>query len=250
MSVELLGPRKEGGTLPEGWSERTFDPARFPRKSRYAVTGRGAETSLEASTDGGASFIFKDISVEPAAYPYLAWRWRVEKIFEKADETTRKGDDFPARLCLGFRFDATGASLGERLFFEIARLRSDAGKYPPRYVLCYVWAGKLKENTWAPSPWGERSGVIAVRSGAAGLGKWRFEIRDYVGDFRAIKGVSPPSVDFVALMIDGDGTGSSGTSYFRKIELLAEPPPCLAGEISEPPKRSSLAPVKAMDRIR
>ena len=69
--------------------------------------------------------------------------------------------------------------------------------------------------------------MIAVRTGAADLRKWRWEARNYLQDFKAIVGEEPPPVEFVAVMIDGDGTGSVGVSYFDSIELRSDLPPGL-----------------------
>jgi hypothetical protein len=80
--------------------------------------------------------------------------------------------------------------------------------------------------------------MVVVRSGKAGLKKWREEKRDYVKDFRAAFGEEPTEVKFVGIMIDGDNTKSSGVSYFADIRFLARGPQKAPGKTvtTEEPK--------------
>jgi hypothetical protein len=74
------------------------------------------------------------------------------------------------------------------------------------------------------NPYQSRAKMLVVRSGEEGLEAWHEEARDYVEDFRSIIGEDPSEVEFVAIMIDGDDTGSSGVRYFADIRFLAEMP--------------------------
>ena len=239
ISVGRFSDRDIGKDLPDGWRELTFDPKKFPIQSQYKVVelnGHGAV--LKASTDGGVSAIYRPVDVNPKDYPYISWRWRVENIYPGVDETTKKGDDYPARVYIGFRYDPERANLVTRAKFNLAKRRSKEGHYPPLYVLNYVWATTLEADTWIPNPWEKRSKVVAVKSGAGGLGRWHHEARHYLRDFQAIVGEDPPRIDFVAVMIDGDGSRSSGGAYFDDIKLLSAPPPDFGREVPAPPRRA------------
>jgi len=230
ITVADFGPGDVGKSLPNGWERITFDPKRIPRQSSYDVIrleGQGGGEDrfvLRAQTSGGASAIYRRMHIDPEKYPYLVWSWRVDQIFAKANERTKQGDDYPARLYIGFRYAPSRVDWMTRIAFRMAKARSKQNRYPPLYVLNYVWANKLKRNAWMSNPWQERSKMIAVRSGRKGLKSWRREGRNYLKDFQAIVGEKPTPVEFVAIMIDGDGTGSRGVCYFDDIEFRARPP--------------------------
>jgi hypothetical protein len=101
------------------------------------------------------------------------------------------------------------------------------------------WGNTLKKNTWMPNSWVGRSKMIAVRSGAEGLGQCHTEVRDYLRDYRAIIGEDPPPADYIAIMIDGDGTKSTGVSYFADIEFCSHPPSEIGPDSLRPPTKSA-----------
>ena len=212
-----------GKSPPPGWKELIFSPKKVPRRSKYDVVKLNGEYVLRASTDKGASLLYRDVDIDPYEYPYIVWRWRVDQLFTKADEITKSGDDYPARLYIGFRYDPSRAGPLARAEFGLAKSGSENGRFPPLWVLNYVWANRLNRNTWIANPWEQRSKVIAARSGGDGVGAWRTQVRNYLGDFKAITGEEPTAVSMIGVMIDGDNTGSKGTSYFGRIEVRASP---------------------------
>src|SRR5438105_1049028 len=57
--------------------------------------------SMRFETHDSASMLFRQVDVDLAANPMLAWRWLIElPIRSPLDERTREGDDHPARLFL------------------------------------------------------------------------------------------------------------------------------------------------------
>ena len=234
--VAEFGPEDAGKEIPPGWREQTFDPDDFPKKSEYKVIKLEDKYVLRARTDGGVSGLYKPVNVKIKDFPYIAWKWRVEQVFEKTDARTKEGDDYPARLYIAFKYDPERVGFFTRATFELAKRRSEEGEYPPLWALNYVWANKLTENTWIPNPWQERSKMIAVQSGSQGTGKWRWEVRNYLKDFKAIVGEEPTPIQFIAVMIDGDGTGSRGVSYFERVELWSDIPPYAESDRLPPPR--------------
>ena len=222
--VDRFDPRDAGRDLPQGWQALTFDPEDVPRKSRYEVVRRDGEGVLKASTQGGASAIYRRLDVDPKQYPYISWRWRVDQVFPKADVRKKEGDDYPARLYVAFKYDRSRVNLLVRGEYELAKQTSPEGRYPPLYVLNYVWTDKVKENTWFANPWRDQAKMVIVRSGKDGLKEWHRETRNYLEDFRAVVGEEPTPVEYIGVMIDGDQTGSEGVSYFDDIELRRKPP--------------------------
>lgn len=213
-----------GKGLPEGWREQTFDPKKVPRPSEYGLVELDGEVVLRGRTRSGASLVYRRVDVDWRTHPYVAWRWRVDQVFDKQDERAKAGDDYPARIYIGFKYDPGRVNWLQRRLFERARRRSDDGSYPPLYTVNYVWATKEPPGATYPNPYQSRAKMVVVRSGGAGLKEWHGEARNYVEDFRETVGGEPPEVEFVAVMIDGDDTESSGVCYFADIRFLAEAP--------------------------
>jgi len=226
-----------GSEEPGGWRALTFDSNGGIKPSEYRVVKKDGDVVLRGETEQGSSALFREIEVDPEEYPYLAWRWRVEQPFPQGDGTRKEGDDYPARLYVAFQYDASRVGLWTRMKFRMAKGESDYSGYPPLWALNYVWANTLKRNTWIANPWQERSKMIAVRTGSEGVGKWHWEVRNYVQDFKTIVGEEPTSVKFIAVMIDGDNTNSKGKAYFGPIQLWSELPPRFRGEVPAPPRR-------------
>ncbi len=236
--VAEFGPEDVDKEIPAGWEELRFDPDEFPKKSAYRVVKLGDKYALRAHTQGGVSGLYKPVNVKIEDYPYIAWKWRVDQVFEKSDARTKTGDDYPARLYIAFKYDPDRVGFFTRASFELAKTRSEKDEYPPLWALNYIWASNLKENTWVPNAWEERSKMIAVQSGKNGTGEWRWEVRNYRKDLKAIVDEEPTPIQFIAVMIDGDGTGSAGTSYFQRIELWSDIPPYAKSDQIKPPKRN------------
>lgn len=213
-----------GKELPDGWRHQTFDPKKVPRASEYDLVEMGGETVLRGRTQSGASLVYRRVEVDWRTHPVIAWRWRVDQVFDKEDEPSKAGDDYPARLYIGFKYDPERVNWLQRRLFERARRQSDDNSYPPLYTLNYVWATKEPPGAAYDNPYQSRAKMLVARSGRKGLRQWHEEARNYVEGFREIVGEEPPEVEFVALMIDGDDTESSGVSYFADIRFLAEMP--------------------------
>lgn len=236
MALSEFGPR-DVGKIPDGWEELKFDEDNVPRPSRYQVVRLDGRPVLKGTTDGGASGLFRPVNVDPKKHPYIAWRWRIEQVYPKADGRRKSGDDYPARLYVAFKYDSSRVGWGTRLTYEYLRRQSPNDRYPPLYALDYVWASRLKAGTWLPNPWEGRAKMIVLRSGKRGLGEWHRECRNYVRDFKAIVDEALPEVEYVAVMIDGDNTKFKGVAYFADIEFRAAPSPGFDADALDPPKR-------------
>ena len=213
-----------GRHLPDGWRHQTFDPKKVPRPSEYDMAELDDEVVLRGRTRSGASLVYRRVDVDWRTHPVIAWRWRVDQVFDKDNERSKAGDDYPARVYIGFKYDPDRANWFQRRLFERARRRSDDNSYPPLYTLNYVWATKEPPGASFDNPYQSRAKMVVARSGRRGLRAWQEEARNYAEDFREIVGEEPPEVEFVAIMIDGDDTDSSGVSYFADIRFLREMP--------------------------
>jgi hypothetical protein len=128
--------------LPSGWHHRKFW-TRSPMTMAFAV--KDGVPSMRFETRASASMLFREVDIDLAAYPMLAWRWFIElPIKSPLDERTREGDDHPARLFLRFITDrrekcAMEVIWGNRLKpgdYKYIHLRRDTGLKFPRAERC------------------------------------------------------------------------------------------------------------------
>ena len=201
------------GGLPEGWKPLTFE--KIPSHTRYALIRDGDIVVLEAKSSASASALAREVEIEPAELPIVEWRWKISNLIERADLHSKKGDDYPARIYVGFAYDSTKLSIFERALYEFYRLLY--GAYPPTRVLNYVWDGKAPAGTIAPNAYTGRVMMIVVESGADGVGEWRTARRNLLEDYRRAFGEEPPAISTLAVMSDTDNTGEAVTSYYGDI---------------------------------
>ena len=179
----------------EGWQTKVFKG-----ETRYTVMKDGDGFAVEAISQGTASGLVHEMTVDLTETPCLIWSWKVDTVLEGLDETTKAGDDFPARVYV---------VVSGGLFFWNTR------------ALNYVWSGSHPvEATW-PNPYTSQSTMVAAQSGQSRAGQWVMESRHVADDFKRFAGVDIEEIDAVAIMTDTDGSGLSATAYYRDIRFSA-----------------------------
>lgn len=175
----------------DGWTEK-----HFAGTTEYVLTEDAGRRVLRAVSRASASGLYKHRRIDLDETPYLHWSWKVEKTLGRLDETTKAGDDYPARVYV---------IVSGGLFFWQTR------------VVNYVWASNQPQGeTWS-NAYTANAGMIALRSGDAQAGIWLSERRNVREDFRRVHGLDVRYVDAVALMTDTDNTGKSATAYYGDI---------------------------------
>jgi hypothetical protein len=212
------GPAVDG--LPAGWTPLTF--RKIARYTRYSLMDAEGGHVVKAEADASASGLIRRTDLDPREHRLLRWRWRVERLLDKADMRTKQGDDYPARIYVAFAYDRARASFGQRIRYEAARLIY--GEYPPHAGLNYVWDGKAEVGTTMPNAFTERVRMVVVESGPARLGRWLSYERDILADYRRAFGEDPPRISGVAIMTDTDGTRESAVAYYADISIAAPAP--------------------------
>ncbi|MBK1858797.1 DUF3047 domain-containing protein [Cerasicoccus arenae] len=197
-----------------------WEPLDFPLQSNseYSITPEGY---LRAEANDSVSAIILAKRFQPAATPWLTWRWNVENTFVKGDAQSKSGDDFPMRVSVCFKFDPKKVSDNERRWFKMQKLVW--GDYPPYRVLHYVYANRVDlPERYLPCPYSERARIIVQRSGVDGLKQWHEEKVNIMNDFRAAFGEEPPKDAVISIMADGDNTHESSTAFLDWIEISSQ----------------------------
>lgn len=179
-----------------GWTEKTFKG-----KTTYDFVKDGDTTVLHAHCKATASGLFKKVTVSAAEYPILRWRWKIAHTLHKEDVTTKKGDDFAARVYAVF----------PRTFFWQTR------------AIMYVWSAKMPKDSVAPNPYTGKVQIIAVESGDGKAGQWVSEERNILEDYRKVFHEEPPKLGAIALMTDTDDTGEEAEAWYGDIFLSPRP---------------------------
>ncbi len=180
----------------------TWAPHSFAGTTEYLLVEIDGRQAVEANcTDGTASGLFYREDIDLTRTPVVEWEWRVDEILTGVDETTRAGDDYPARLYL----------VDEAPFL---RWRTRA--------LNYVWSSTSKPGSDWPNAFADQARMLAV-AGAEHAGQgWRTERRNVLEDFRRHHDREPDRINAVAVMTDCDNTGQQTRAWYGNIRFLPE----------------------------
>lgn len=174
---------------------------------------------VEAASNASVAALVWDLSVDPAEFPIMHWEWRVANLLESSDISTRKGDDFPARVYVTFAYDLRRLQWVARTKIRLARLLY--GDAVPGAALCYVWDREAPAGTITRSAYTDRVQMIVVESGDDRLNEWVPVTRNIYDDFRLAFGEEPPPVSGVVITTDTDDTGESALAWFGDVTLSA-----------------------------
>lgn len=179
-----------------GWHHETF-----MRSEPMIITfeEKVGFDAIRLDTRDMGSMLFRHVEIPLMDYPFLNWRWMVEAAIEgKVDETTRDGDDHPARIFVGL--ETAG---GSKKSFEL------------------IWANRVKHRTIFRI---DDFPHYVVRNNSDGLGIWHTEKLNLSAIYEEIFEESPAGIMVVeiAVMADSDNTDVATTAFFSEIKMTAD----------------------------
>ena len=183
-----------GGT--EGWEVEEFEG-----ETRYRVVELDGRRVLQADSASSASSLYLEREIDLTATPILEWSWRVETPLAVADERSKDGDDFAARLYV--------VAPGEGLFGL------------PR-AINYVWANRAEVGESWPNPFTSKVMMVAVESGERDAGTWRTHRRNVRADFLRLFEREVDALEGIAVMTDTDNSGQSARAWYGEIVFRPE----------------------------
>ena len=201
--------------LPPHWEKMVFP--NIKRQTEYRLVRDGSRTVIQADSDRSASGIIRHFKGSPRQYPWISWQWKIDHVLKKGDVASRQGDDYAARIYVAFAFSPNGLTWWQRMQYRAANLA--AGGKLPGSAINYIWANKAPQGTVVGNAYTDRAKMIVLQSGDLRAGKWVFERRNIVEDYRAAFGDRPPPIVGIAVMTDTDNTGESTTAYYSDIRL-------------------------------
>lgn len=202
-----------------GWENWTF--SRFKKPTRYELVEDAGKLVMKASAGSSASGLMHRLRLDPASYPLLTWRWKVNKLIESADNTRRQTEDSPVRVFVTFDGEIERLPLAEQLLFDDVYLMT--GRRMPYATLVYIWENRAPRDTVIPNAHTSRIIMIVAESGRDNLGRWQEVTRNIVEDFKRAFDETPDAVTAVGIMTDTDNTGTEAEGFYGDIRFLRAP---------------------------
>lgn len=211
------------GAPPTPWRELGRSGLRATQYRVVAVAGRIA---VQATFDSSMSMLARRVAIDLTKTPVLCWSWYIDHPVAKADMTRKSGDDYAARVYIGF--DIPDAALSGSTKFKLAIARAFFGKDLPDAAIVYVWDNNHPVGTARKSSYNDRTQLIVAETGAARAASWVSERVDLTSDFAKAFGKSKGSPVGLAIAADGDNTGSKGRAAFADIHFVGRSQNCAA----------------------
>ena len=180
-----------------GWQEK-----KFAGETQYSfVDDLRKGWVIRAISDGSASGLFKEISVDITETPFLNWSWKVDEKPVVKDEKTKDGDDYAARVYVIFR--------GSFWFWKTKTLN-------------YVWNSSYPPGESWPNAFAANARMIALQSRKTSHGVWVAEKRNIQKDIIECFGIELTTIDAIAIMTDTDNSDSRAVAYYGDIFFTSE----------------------------
>ena len=175
----------------------------------YSIDATDGSPSLKAHSQAGASILVHSVEFDVREYPWLSWRWRVDRLVDGENLRRKRGSDASARVYV--YFNTKGFPWQKR-------------------NLDYVWSRTLPVGTELSSAYTSQSKIIVVESESERAGQWLSAGRNLLDDYRRLFGEEPPKAAAIGLMVDTDNTRSEAIARFDDVLISREPPAAASSE--------------------
>lgn len=191
--------------LRDGWAARWMEQRMARDSTRFSVVLEDTRRVLQADSDTAAAALWRRIDLGEPTSARLSWRWKINGGLDtQADERTRQGDDYAARVMVAFSTDVWGAETR---------------------AIAYVWARDLRVGARFPNPFRSRVATVVLRSAGDAVDRWVVDDRDLLADYQMAFGEPPDYIGGIAFMVDTDNTETRARSWLSDLRLTALPAP-------------------------
>jgi hypothetical protein len=176
----------------EGWEKKEFKDS-----TSYQLFQIKDKQVLLAESRNQASALIKKVHIDIEKFPFLNWTWRIENRLGLADETTKSGDDYAARIYVII----------------------DGGIFVWRTkAVNYVWANRAaKGDIWKNAFAGKNAQMMALRNRQDNVSTWYTEKRNVYEDLKRLFGRQFHFIDAIAIMTDTDNGHGQAKAYYGDI---------------------------------
>ena len=212
VSVNLN--RTGAGHAYENWVHM---PLPGKAQTAYRPTRDGAREALEVQVRSSASLMRRRVDMAPGDLGAIRFSWKVPALLPQADLAQRDKADAVVRVVLTFEGDRSRLSARDRMLSELLQFMT--GEPLPYATLMYVWCPTRAPGSVIVNPRTDRIRTLVVESGPARLNQWLDYERDIRADYRRVFGEEPGRLMHVAIMSDGDNTGSGFKVWYGPVQL-------------------------------
>lgn len=212
--------RFDAGLAP--WQEVRLGTELKPNS--FSVRDWDGVPAVEVRSAGSMSLLARPVTVDLGRTPVLCWRWRIDAPLRNADMSSKRGDDYAARLYVSLALPESEKSLGLRAQLRIAR--AIWGPSVPDAAINYVWDNRHPIGTQRPNAYTDRTTMVVLRSGAADAGVWVHERRHVAQDVARLYGSAARPVQ-LAVTADTDNTGETARAGFADLHWVPEGSACI-----------------------
>jgi hypothetical protein len=170
------------------WQEKSF-----VGNNRFSFT-KGPNQILTIGSNKSASALYLKKQIDLNKTPILSWSWKISNTLNSAKETTKKGDDFSARV---YVIASTGPFIWQTR------------------TLAYVWSNSQDIGQSWPNPYTKKVQMLAVNSGSGLLDTWQFHRRNIQQDLQTAFKQKFDSISVLAVMTDTDNTQQKTTGWYK-----------------------------------
>ena len=212
---DLFSKLSAGQAMP-----KEFRKVAYPnvRPNQFALVLDEGKTVLKVESSNSAGSLAVPVALLGAqSSTTLQWRWKVDRVLDKADMDEKLADDHSARLYVFFDVPLESLPFADRTKIKLAR--SVSGVDVPTAALCYVWDNKHRVGYTAWSPFTRQLRKVVLQSGPGAIGQWRAESRDVAADFKVAFGFDAPAITGISVGNDTDNTDDRVTSWFGDVSF-------------------------------
>jgi len=220
LSLSLAAPAQDifSKLSPGQAMPKDFRMLAYPnvKPNQFALVADEGKTVLRVDSNNSAGSMAVPIALLGGQTgTTLQWRWKVDRLLDKADMEEKMADDHPARLYVFFDVPLESLSFVDRNRVRLAR--SLSGVDVPTAALCYVWDNKYRVGYTAWSPFTRQLRKVVLQSGPATVGQWQLETRDVAADFKRAFGFDAPAITGISMGNDTDNTDDRVTAWFGDV---------------------------------
>jgi hypothetical protein len=215
LAQDIFSKLSPGQAMPKDFRMVTY-PNVKPNKFDLVLDDGKTVLKVDSSNSAG-SMAVPVAMLGTQTSSTLQWRWKVDRILEKADMDDKLADDHSARLYVFFDVPLESLSFADRTKIKLAR--SISGVDVPTAALCYVWDNKHRVGYTAWSPFTKLLRKVVLQSGPSAVGQWRLESRDVAADFKDAFGFDAPAILGISVGNDTDNTDDRVTAWFGDVSF-------------------------------
>ena len=218
-AVALSGCATTPTAVPDQAEDAAWHAVALPgkRATQYRWEHKDGRRALAARAQGSASLWRRHFALPAKQVGPVEFSWWAQAVPARGDVSDADHEDAAARVVFAFAGDARRLSPRNQMQFDLAQVLT--GEPPPFATLMYVWDARLPVGTVVVNPRSDRIRKIVVESGESGLRQWRSYRRHLADDFQLAFGEAPGALQAMAVMTDGDNTGSALETWYGNITL-------------------------------